>query len=102
MDSGAFVAFRASDVNPSRLQAICSRYFAYQHAQIVRRTVTWRLFLFFLVVCLLTWGVHVLPGVAVITTAGLLAACLAVVRRIELTARRRLANELHGLPLIDA
>jgi hypothetical protein len=94
-----FISFRASSLDPAKLQAVCGRYFEYEQARTMRSLLIRRLLLLLAAVCGLTTGLHVLPGAALATTALLTCAGAAVVIVGELNARRRLARELDHVPM---
>ena len=92
-----FISFRGSDVGPAKLSTVCFRYFAYEHARIMRKLLCRRLTMLVVGTALLTWGVHLFPEPALAATAGIAAACMAVVVRAEWSARRRFISEIRDL-----
>lgn len=96
-----FISFRESDVDPSKLRTICSTYVEYQWARTVRQRLIRRLLLFLLGIAGLTLGFHVLPTVALVTTAMLSTGGTALCVRTELKARRRFIEELRDVPAAD-
>jgi Flp pilus assembly protein TadB len=89
-----FVSLRATHVDPSRLQAVCSRYAAYERVRMVRHVLIRRLLLILLAIGVLTLGIHALPFMALITAAALAAACLGLMLQLEVKARRRFTDEM--------
>ena len=96
-----FVSFRVSDVEPTKLQSICSTYFAYEHARSVRQLLIRRLLLLLLGTAVLTLGFHLLPRVALEAVAAVSIACMWLTVRIELRAKHRLIDELRDVPTAD-
>jgi hypothetical protein len=93
-----FIFFRASSLDPSKLESVCCRYYEYEHARFVRSLLIKRLLLVLATVCLLTTGLHALPDAALATTALLACAGAGVAIAGETKARRRLARELRNVP----
>ena len=98
----AFVSFRASDVDPTQLDAIFSTYFEYEQARVVRQLLTQRLLLLLLATAAVTLGVHLLPTVVLVAVGTLSAACLAFCVCSERRAKRRLADKLRSVPPTEA
>lgn len=93
-----FISFRASSLDPGKLQSVCSRYFEYEQARTMRSLVIRRLLLLLATVCVLTTGLHALPDAALATASLLACAGAAVAIAGEMKARRRLARELRDVP----
>jgi hypothetical protein len=97
-----FISFRASAVEPTKLQNICSRYFAYEEARTVRQLLIRRLFLVLVGTAILTLGFHLLPRIALGVVGALSIAGVWLILRIELRAKHRLIDELRDVPTADS
>jgi Flp pilus assembly protein TadB len=93
-----FISVRASDVGPAKLSTVCFSYFAYEHARLMRKLLCRRLAMLVVGTTVLTWGVHLFPEPALAATVGIATACMAVVVRVEWSARRRFIDELRDVP----
>lgn len=93
-----FISFRASSLDPAKLQSVSSRYFEYEQARTMRSLLIRRLLLLLATVGVLTTGLHALPDAALATAALLACASAAVAITGEMKARQRLARELRDVP----
>ena len=93
--SSEFRTLEMSGADPA-LRSALNEYLAYQHAKLIRQTLTRKLVLFVFGIGVLSFGLHVLPIAALVTSIFVAAGMFVVACTHESKARRRLTQQTNG------
>jgi hypothetical protein len=96
--SSEFKTLEMAGTDPA-LRSALNEYLAYQHAKLIRQTLTGKLALLVSGIAILTFVLHFLPTTALVTTVLLASGMFVVATTNERKARRRLTDQLtsrHG------